>query len=73
MLLLIQKYKYARIKNAQMQHILKILKAFSPWRLKKKKVTFLRQCFIGIAPFYRKRKHFQVLLEVRLEESTRKA
>lgn len=36
MLLLIQKYKYARIKNAQMQHILKILKAFSPWRLKKK-------------------------------------
>lgn len=35
MLLLIQKYKYVRIKNAQMQHILKILKAFSPWRLKK--------------------------------------
>lgn len=44
MLLLIQKYKYARIKNAQMQHILKILKAFSPWRLKKK-VTLLRQFF----------------------------
>lgn len=41
-----------------------------------KKVTLLRQFFffnIGMAPFYRKRKHFLVLLEVRLEESTRKA
>lgn len=29
MLLLIQKYKYAHIKNAQMQHILKILSVFT--------------------------------------------
>lgn len=45
------------------------------WKKKKSHIfeTVFFFFFIGMAPVYWKRKHFLVLLEVRLEESTRKA